>query len=107
MPYGNVAECCRVNISCGYFTTTASVLYVSTIPANIPLLGTSFQKARRAFWVEARPGFGVHWCVYTNGHPSPRGLRDARKGVGVQHLLVLNTTETPLNADALASVGVQ
>ena len=24
------------------------------------LLGTSFQKARRAFWGEARPGFGVH-----------------------------------------------
>ena len=33
-------------------------------PANIQLLGTSFQKARRAFWGEARPGFGVHWCVY-------------------------------------------
>ena len=34
------------------------------VPANIQLLGTSFQKARRAFWGEARPGFGVHWCVY-------------------------------------------
>ena len=45
----------------------ASVPYwgkVGSNPANIPLLGTSFQKARRAFWGEARPGFGVHWCVY-------------------------------------------
>ena len=47
-------------------------------------LGTSFQKVRRAFWGEARQGFGVHWCVYTNGHRSPRGLRDARKGVDIQ-----------------------
>ena len=48
------------------------------------LLGTSFQKPRRAFCGETRPGFGVHWCVYTNGHRSPCGLRDARKGIGVQ-----------------------
>ena len=33
-------------------------------PPGNQLLGTSFQKARRAFWGEARPGFGVHWCVY-------------------------------------------
>ena len=39
--------------------------YIPT-PANIQLLGTSFQKARRAFWGEARPGFGVHGCVYKN-----------------------------------------
>ena len=28
------------------------------------LLGTSFQKARRAFWGEARPGFGSSVYVY-------------------------------------------
>ena len=53
-------------------------------PANNQLLGTSFQKARSAFWGEARPGFGVHWYVYTNGHRSRCGLRDVRKGIGVQ-----------------------
>ena len=53
-------------------------------PANIQLLGRSFQKALRAFWGEARPGFGVHWCIYTNGHRSPGGLRDARKGIDIQ-----------------------
>ena len=40
------------------------IVYQAKIPADNQLLGTSFQKARRAFWGEARPGFGVHWCVY-------------------------------------------
>ena len=62
-------------------------------PSNNKLLGKSFQKALRAFWDEARKGFGVHWCVYTNGHRSPCGLRDARKGIGVQQVLVLNTAK--------------
>ena len=61
------------------------------LPAKNQLLGTSFQKARRAFWGETRPGFGVHWRVHTNGHRSPCGLRDARKGIGVQQVLVINT----------------
>ena len=52
--------------------------------SDIKLLGTSFQKALRAFWGDARPVFGVHWCIYTNGHRNPGGLRDARKGIGVQ-----------------------
>ena len=29
-------------------------------PSGNKLLGTSIQKALRAFWVEARPGFSVH-----------------------------------------------
>ena len=32
------------------------------------------------------------WRVYTNGHRSPGGLRDVRKGIGVRQVLVLNTT---------------
>ena len=61
-----------------------SYTLLHSYPPGNQLLGTSFQEARRAFWGEARPGFGVHWCVYTNGHRSPGGLRDARKGIGVQ-----------------------
>ena len=53
-------------------------------PPGNKLLGRSFQKARRAFWGEARKGFDVHWCVCTNGHRSPCGFRDARKGICVQ-----------------------
>ena len=48
------------------------------VSGNLPgnqLLGTSFQKALRAFWGEARPGFSVHWYVYTNVHRGPCGLR--------------------------------
>ena len=55
------------------------------------LLATSVQKDLRALWDEARKGFGVHWCVYTNGHRSPFGLRDARKGIGVTWVLVLDS----------------
>ena len=33
-------------------------------PSDNYLLGTTFRMTRRAFWGEARPGFGVHWCVY-------------------------------------------
>ena len=57
-------------------------------PPGNQLLGRSFQKARRAFWGETRKGFSVHYCIYTNGHRSPGGLRDARKGIGVQWCLV-------------------
>ena len=53
-------------------------------PPGNQLLETSFQKARRALWGEARPGFGVNQCISTNGHRSPGGLRDARMGIGVQ-----------------------
>ena len=53
-------------------------------PSGNELLGISFQKARMAFWGEVQPGFGVHWCVYTNEHRSPGGLRDARKGIDIQ-----------------------
>ena len=43
----------------------------------------------RAFWIEARMGCGVDWCaiLYTNGNRSPCGLRDARKGIGIQSCL--------------------
>ena len=60
-------------------------------PSNNELLGTSFQNALRALWDEARKGFEVHWWVYTNGHRSPYGLRDARKGIDVRQVSVLNT----------------
>ena len=45
-----------------------------------------------AFWNEARKGFDVHKCIYTNGHWSPCGLRDASKGIGVRQVSVLKTT---------------
>ena len=67
-------------------------MILPTVQRGKKLLGTSFQMALRAFWGEARRVFGVHWCVYTNGHRNPGGLRDARKGIGVLQVLVLNTT---------------
>ena len=63
---------------------------VEYIPSNNKLLGTSLQKALRDFWGKSRKGFGVHWCVCTNGHRSPCGLRDARKGIGARQVVVLN-----------------
>ena len=51
-----------------------------------------------------RKGFGLHWCVYSNGYRSPCRLRDARKDIGVQQVLALNSTNTLLNADALAGI---
>ena len=48
------------------------------------LIRKSFQNAIRAFWDEARKGFGVHWCLYTNGRRSPYGLRDAHGDIDVQ-----------------------
>ena len=33
---------------------------LSSVDLARKLLGTGFQKALRAFWGEARPGFGVH-----------------------------------------------
>ena len=62
-------------------------------PSDNKLLGKSFQKpARGPAESEARKGAGVHWCIYTNGHLSPCGFRDSRKGIGVRQVLVLNTT---------------
>ena len=74
----------------------------SQTPSDDKSAGTSFQKALRAIWGEARPGFGVHWCFYTNGHRSPSGLRDARKGIGVRQVSVLKTSQALLNVDTLA-----
>ena len=48
------------------------------------LLGTSFQKAPRAFWVEARKGFGVHWCTRTIECRCSCGHHDAREGICIQ-----------------------
>ena len=37
-------------------------------------MGTSFQKALRAFWVEACKGFGVHLYIYTIECRCPCGI---------------------------------
>ena len=81
----NVPKCTQRTFVSMFLIVFATIrkLPLCCFPPGYQLLGTSFQKARRAFWGEARPGFGVHWCVYTNGHRSPFGLRDARKGIGV------------------------
>ena len=68
------------------------------------LLGTAFQKALRAFWDEARRGFGVHWSIYTNGHRSPCGLCDARKGIGVQECFRRIEYQNMSNGDAPAGI---
>ena len=79
------------------------------------LLGTSFQKALRAFRDEARKGFGVHQCIYIllNADASAStfdsasafntfsrllhafGHRDARKVIGVQQYLCSNERLSP------------
>ena len=45
--------------------------------------------------------------LYTNGHRSLCGLRDARKCFGVRQVLVLNTAKTRLNADDRKGIGIQ
>ena len=76
-----------------YFQEPAcSSQHVTGYTGDNMFLGTSFEKARWAFWVKDRKGFGLYWCVYTIGHRCPLGLRDARKGIGVRQVLVLDTT---------------
>ena len=56
------------------------------------ILGTNFQKALRAIWVEARQGFGVHWYVYTT----------VRRCIGFQQCLDSIEHWFLSDADALA-----
>ena len=81
-----MAIVCRVGAvppMCFHQSVTLTAQFPTQVPSKNELLGASFQNALRAFWDEARTGFGVHWYAYTDGNRNPRGLCDALKCIGV------------------------